>query len=293
MKSQFVRIGLFAKHSHTQDKSVSDTFLKLIKFLDKRGHDIVIESKSTIFLSKHRFFTVHEQELGKHCDLVIVIGGDGSFLQAARAVAADQIPVLGINRGKLGFLADILPNKMEQELGNILEGHYQEEKRFLLHTTIIRKEDPSLEGIALNDVVLYSGSVSRMIEFEVYINDALVLRQKADGIITATPTGSTAYALSAGGPILYPTLNAMTLTPLSPHTLSSRPLVIDSQSEIKFIFTYPNNPDTKLSCDGQLHFDLNSSDEIIIKKYPLELTLIHPKQHQYFKVLREKLGWNT
>ncbi len=289
MSGHFTKIGLFAKHNNN---SVIDTLEKLIRFLKKRGHSLTIESQSAALIPNLPLPALERETLGKHCDLVIVIGGDGSLLNAARAVVKDEVPILGINRGRLGFLADILPRDMEQTLTPILDGRYQEERRFLLQANVHRAQKIVFEATALNDVVLYSGYVARMIDFEVSIDNLFVLRQQADGIIAATPTGSTAYALSAGGPILYPTLNAIALSPLCPHTLSSRPLVIDNQSEIKWHFTEENSGDAKLSCDGQLHFDLKPGDQIAIQKYPIELTLIHPKDHQYFAVLREKLGWS-
>jgi len=289
MLNQFQKIGLLANNN----TSIVDTFEKLIHFLTKGGYDLVVESQMANLFSKNHFFTAEREDLGKHCDLVIVVGGDGTLLNAARAVVSYQVPIVGINRGRLGFLADILPEHMEKELNLILNGHYIEEKRFLLDTTIIRHDRVVDHGIGLNDVVLYSGNIARMVDFEVYINELFVLRQQADGIITATPTGSTAYALSAGGPILYPTLNAMTMTPMCPHTFSSRPIVIDSLSQVKLMVSPENKTMPKLSCDGQLHFDLQPGDQILIKRHKHELTLIHPSQHEYFSVLREKLGWST
>ncbi len=289
MARQFQKIGLFAKHN---SKSITDTFEKVIRFLEKRGHSLLIEAQSETLLSKHHFPTSSKEELGKHCDLVIVVGGDGSLLNAARAIVPYQVPILGINRGRLGFLADILPADLEQQLGNILEGAYLKEQRFLLSAQVQRQGKIVKQDVALNDIVLYSGNIARMIDFELYINDHFVLHQQADGIITATPTGSTAYALSAGGPILYPTLNAMTIAPMCPHTLSSRPIVVDSNSRIKLIVAPNNQISPKLSYDGQLHFDLEINDHILVEKYPTELILIHPIHHEYFSVLREKLGWN-
>lgn len=293
--SQFKKIGLFAKHNNS---SVLDTFEKLIHFLEKRGHTLSIETESATLLThsrKHqqKFHTMPRAQLGENVDLVIVIGGDGSLLNAARAIVANRVPIVGINRGRLGFLADILPDDMEAALNDILDGHYLEEQRFLLNARIIRHQKTFAQSTALNDVVLYTGSIARMVDFEVYLNDQFVLRQQADGIITATPTGSTAYALSAGGPILYPTLKALTITPLCPHTLSSRPIVVADDCHIRLVVTPNNDIKPKLSCDGQQHFDLEAGDEIIIQKHPVELTLIHPQTHEYFSVLREKLGWST
>ena len=289
MPKSFHKIGLFAKHT---SKTVADTLERLIQFLTNRDYAIVIETQSASLLAKNPYPTKDRETLGSDCDLVIVVGGDGSLLNAARAVVSYQVPVLGINRGRLGFLADILPDMLEEELTSILNGTYIKEQRFLLDGHIERKGKTIAKNIALNDIVLYCGSVARMVDFEVYIDDHFVLRQQADGLVTATPTGSTAYALSAGGPILYPTLNAMTIAPLCPHTLSSRPIVVESNSQIKLVIMHNHNLSPKLSFDGQLHFDLEPGDEIYIQKHPFLLTLIHPTHHEYYMVLREKLGWN-
>lgn len=291
MPQAFPTIGLFAKHNTS---GVRDTFETLLSTLVARGHTLVIEEESASLLrSSHPFAMSAAGTIGAQSDLIIVVGGDGSLLNAARAVVADQIPVLGINRGRLGFLADILPNQIEQELGSILDGHYTQEQRFLLEAKVLRQGKIVMQGIALNDVVLYSGDIARMIDFEVFVNQRFVVRQQADGMIAATPTGSTAYALSAGGPILYPTLNAIVMVPLCPHTLSNRPIMVDGDSEIKLGITENAGLSPKLSYDGQNHFDLASGDEIFIQKHAFTLPLIHPLNHEYFSVLREKLGWNA
>ncbi len=290
MPLAFTRIGLFAKHNNT---SVSDTLKKLVIYLQAKGHTLFIETESNVLLADTPLTSVAREEIGALVDLIIVVGGDGSLLNAARAVVAHQIPVLGINRGRLGFLADILPHNMEQELEAIFAGQYLKEQRFLLSAQVKRHNTVVMQEIALNDIVLYNGGLARMIDFEVYVNDQFVLRQQADGIITATPTGSTAYGLSAGGPILFPTLNAITITPMCPHTLSNRPIVVDGNSQIKLVVTESNNIAPKLSYDGQVYFDLEIGDEILIKKHDCEFTLIHPSHHEYFSVLREKLSWNV
>jgi NAD+ kinase len=291
MTTPFKRIGIFVKHNSTD---VLHTLVKLISFLTKRGHILKIEQNSAALLdNKKDVELVSRDELGVDTDLVIVIGGDGSFLNAARVVVPHQVPMLGINRGRLGFLADVLPDSLEENLSAILEGHYIEEHRTLLTATINRENKKMAESTALNDIVLYSGSLARMIEFEVYINDQFVLRQRSDGLITATPTGSTAYALSGGGPILYPTLKAFVIVPMFPHTLTSRPIVVDYTSRIEIVVSKNNSIFPKLSFDGQIHFDLAPDDRIEIQKLESELKLIHPKHHDYFAVLREKLGWST
>ncbi len=290
----FKKIGLFAKFDSIP---IAQTLEKLISFLLERDYQLSIEQNSAAklnpkVLNSHSVSIIAREELGKHSDLVIVVGGDGSFLNAARAVVPYKIPMLGINRGRLGFLADILPQDMEKDITEILSGHYMEEHRSLLQVHVKRDNNIIAEGIALNDIVLFSGNVARMIEFEVIINDQLMLRQRSDGLITATPTGSTAYALSGGGPILYPTLGAFVLVPMFPHTLTSRPIVVENNRVIEVHININNEIFPKLSCDGQLHFDLKPNDRLFIEKYPIELKLIHPKHHDYFMVLREKLGWS-
>jgi len=288
LMKHFYRIGLFAKQS---DASVLPTLQKLIHFLKKQGAQLILEKHTANLGADPTLPAVEKEALGKHCDLAIVVGGDGSLLNLSRALVADQIPVLGVNQGKLGFLVDILPDVLETELGHILNGQYLEERRFLLEATIQRQGREIAKTRALNDAVLHSNHYARMIDFEIYINEQFVLRQQADGAIVSTPTGSTAYALSAGGPILHPALNAISITPLCPHTLSSRPMVIDNSNRIALIVSQKTASAT-LSIDGQIQFELQALDEITLKKYPIDLTLIHPKNYHYFSVLREKLGWN-
>lgn len=289
MSLQFKKIGLFAKHN---DNSVSKTFSKLIKHLKSRGHELLIEINSAKLLDDNNFKTLELDELGQKSDLIMVVGGDGSMLKAARGVCKYNVPLLGINRGRLGFLADIKPDEMIQKIDNILDGTYSIEKRFLLSASVIRNEKVIQNNTAFNDVVLYSSEVARMIEFEVYIDKRFMLRQRADGLITATPTGSTAYALSGGGPILYPTLDAITLVPMFPHTLTNRPIVLDVSSEIELCFTNNNDIPSKVSCDGQVHIPLEIGDKVLITKYEKNIQLIHPKEYNYFSTLREKLNWN-
>lgn len=270
MAGQFTRIGIFSK-PHGQD--IAETVQHLQSFLKNRKHEVV-------------------KDIGTDCDLVIVVGGDGSMLKAARSIVDYNIPIIGINRGNLGFLADINPQFLEQTLEPILQGEYQEELRTMLHATVIKDQKLQSEHLALNDVVLHHGDIARLIEFQVYIDDQFVLDQRSDGLITATPTGSTAYALSGGGPIIYPTLDVLSLVSMFPHTLSARPIVVNKNSTIRLVVTQRNDIAAKFSCDGQSHMSLNSGDEILIKAHVNNLRLLHPKGYSYYKVLQEKLGWN-
>lgn len=271
---------------------VADTIENLISFLKQPDVDLVVEKNTADMLSNTSSLTIKEKaEFAKDCDLVIVVGGDGSLIHAAHCVIDHDVPILGVNRGRLGFLTDINPSEIETQITQVLSGKYIEEKRFLLHALIKREGVIEAQENALNEVVLYAGDVARMIEFEIYIDGKFVSTQRSDGLIIATPTGSTAYALSAGGPILEPGLEAIVLVPMFPHTLSNRPIVINSHSEIE-IYLSPNlEAYPGVSCDGQAPILLSAGDRIFIRKYETPLRLIHPLDHNHYKTLREKLQW--
>ncbi len=221
---------------------------------------------------------------------MIVVGGDGSLLHAAHAVVRDEIPVLGINRGRLGFLTDIHPTELDK-IKAILEGKYILEKRFLLEARIEYQHSVLGEGSALNEVALIPSSVPHMTEFEVYIDDQFVCSQNSDGLIIATPTGSTAYALSGGGPILHPNLDAIVIVPMFPHTLSMRPIVIEGNQRITVVITPNNLHLPRLTCDSQGFMNTPPGSHIHIQKKPRHLHLIHPLDYSYYETLRSKLHW--
>lgn len=291
-KNLFTRIGLYSK---PEGSAIKESLKALFAFLeDRHKHVILFETETAALLDiPIQNKILPRKELGEHCDLIIVIGGDGSLLKAGRAIVDYNVPILGINRGNLGFLADIKPEQLETYLANILDGEYVEDERCLLHVEIIRNDKSIFSNKAINDVVLYNGDMARLMEFEIFIDNQFVMHQRSDGIITATPTGSTAYALSAGGPILYPALHAISLVPLYPHTLSSRPIVVQDSSLIRYLLPNKKNIQHKLACDGQIHAVLAPNDEIFIKKHNYSLKLIHPKNHNHFSLLRSKLGWST
>lgn len=285
----FTTIGLFAKHTGS---GIAETLQHLKNFLTERGHKVVFESNIARLIDVPTSQAIAATHIGTKSDLIIVIGGDGSLLKAARAIAASQTPILGINRGNLGFLADVKPSCVEATLEQILSGKFYKEQRTMLQISIKQQNKIVAEHLALNDVVLHHGDIARLIEFQVFINDHFVVDQRADGLIASTPTGSTGYALSGGGPIVYPTLEVLTLLPMFPHTLNSRPIVIPKQSKIKIRLKPNNRFDAKVSCDGQTHFPLAAGDEIHICAYEKDISLLHPESYNYFTVLREKLGWN-
>ncbi|RLA06312.1 MAG: NAD(+) kinase [Gammaproteobacteria bacterium] len=223
-------------------------------------------------------------------DLIIVLGGDGSMLAAARAFAAQEIPLLGINLGRLGFLTDIPLNEMEPVLDEIFAGNLREERRLLLQMDILRNGDLIAKEVAFNDVVLHKWESLRMVEFETFVDDHLVHRQRADGMIVSTPTGSTAYALSTGGPIADPAMEAILLVPISPHAMTGRPMVVPGSSRIEIKLMVPAI-DTRVSYDGQGNLKLSGADVLRITASPHKARLIHPADYDYFELLRTKLHW--
>jgi NAD+ kinase len=285
----FRNIGLVGRMGSLR---VVETLKRLNAFLLKQGYAVIIEEATADLIPGHHTQTSSKKMLGEICDLVIVVGGDGSLLGAARALAGSNVPVLGVNRGRLGFLTDITPAELESQVGDVLAGKYVEESRFLLDVYVKRNGDPIGYGSALNDVVLHPGKSTRMISFDLYVEGQFVHSQRADGLIVATPTGSTAYALSAGGPIMHPRLDAVVLVPMFPHTLSSRSIVVDGNSEIKVVIDERNEIYPQVSCDGQSHIATAPGDYVSIGKKPQKLRLIHPMNHNFYQICRDKLGWS-
>ncbi len=286
---KFKSIGVITK---PQAESASKTLQSLFEYLKTKDCEVLIDQHIPDTINNFSFRKVSRDEIGKQCDLAIVVGGDGTILNAVRSLSEANVPLLGINVGRLGFLADISPDEMEKSLDEILSGEYREEQRFLLEMQVLRDEKVIFEGDAFNDVVVHIRDVARMIEFETRINDEFVNHQRADGIVVSTPTGSTAYALSSGGPILHATLDAITLVPISPHTLSSRPLVVDSNSHIKILICNTKDGIAQATCDGHMSTDVHVGDHININRKPGKITLLHPKKHNYFEILRAKLHWS-
>ncbi len=285
----FRNIGLTGRLS---GRSVSQTIEQLIQILSKQDINIVLESSIAQAFAHHTLQESSLRLLGEVVDLVIVVGGDGCLLGTARALAKYDTPVVGVNRGRLGFLTDVLPQQLEQRLAEILSGQFILEERFLLDCLVKRQRNRIGSGDALNDVVLHPSKVVEMLEFELFIDGQFVYAQRSDGLIVATPTGSTAYALSGGGPIMHPQLDAIVMVPMFPHTLSSRPIVVNSNSEIKIIMGQIKQAPPHISCDGQEGIQLAAEDVIYIRKKPHKLRLLHPKEHTFYEACRSKLGWS-
>ncbi|QMV13651.1 NAD(+) kinase [Vibrio spartinae] len=291
MKKSFGVIAIIGK---PRDQSAIQTHRELYQWLSEQGYSVFIDDRlSNILTDLPPECFSPLLELGKKADLAIAVGGDGNMLGAARVLSRFEIRVIGVNRGSLGFLTDLNPEDFQAALQKVLEGEYIEEERFLLETEIHRNGQIKSHNAALNEAVLHPGKIAHMIEFEVYINDVFAFSQRSDGLIVSTPTGSTAYSLSGGGPILSPSLNAISLVPMFPHTLSSRPLVVDGDCRIKLSVS-PNNRGTQeISCDGQISLPVSPGDEVLIYRSPNKLHLIHPKDYSYYHVLRNKLGWSS
>ncbi len=286
----FKNIGLIGRLGSTK---VVDTLKRLMHFLDERDYHVIIEDRTATVLLDHGHPEASRRTLGELCDLVIVVGGDGSLLGAARTLCHSGTLVLGVNRGRLGFLTDISPDELEERVGQVLAGQYEVEERFLLDAELYRDGTQVGSGDALNEVVLHPGKAVRMIEFELFIDDQFVYSQRSDGLIIATPTGSTAYALSGGGSIMHPKLDVIELVPMFPHTLSSRPIVIDAASEIRVHIGETNQTYPHISCDGQTRAVAKPDDVLVVKRKPQRVHLVHPPGHNFYEVLRSKLGWSN
>lgn len=288
----FRNIGIIGR----EGSGVVESLQRLIQFLCRRGLNVVIgdhiehlvtpEQRADVRISSRKM-------IGEVSDLIIVVGGDGSLLSAARMLSRYDVPVLGVNRGRLGFLTDVSPDEIEVRVGEVLDGQYLLEKRFLLDATVKHNGEPIGVADALNDVVVNSGTSAKMIEFELYIEGEFVYRQRSDGIIVSTPTGSTAYSLSGGGPIMHPRLDAIVLVPMFPHTLSARPIVVDGNSEIKLVICESNQSPVPLTCDGQVNLTAQPGDAVYVTKKPHKLKLIHPLTHSFYASCRDKLGWGA
>lgn len=288
MKATFNTIGIISKFS---DVTIGGTVATLVNFLLERDLKVILDSSAAKTLPPCDLETVDTHQLGDMCDLAIVVGGDGTILHSARSLAESDIPLVGINLGRLGFLADISPADMMDKLSEILDGSYFEEERFLLHSKVMRGGDVINEGYAFNDVVIHKWNSVRMIEFETFVDGQLVNSQRSDGMIISTPTGSTAYALSSGGPLLCPDMNAMILVPICPHTMSNRPLVINADSVVELVVKPGNQPHVRITMDGQDNLEIHDEDRIVVSKKPRPVRLIHPAGHDHFQLLRAKMGW--
>lgn len=285
---RFASVALVGKYMDASAlQLMQDDLTQLALHLLQRGLHVYIEANTAGFVGYQGFHTASLDEIGQLADLVIVMGGDGTMLSVARSLRDTAVPLVGINRGRLGFLTDLQTDTMLAEIDRILDGEFQIESRMLLQSEVWHHETQQQQVFALNDVVIKSAF--RLIELEVRVNQQFVSRQRADGLILTTPTGTTAYALSTGGPIMHPDLDAISIVPISPHTLSYRPITVPADSVIEV--TVMHADDAQLSFDGQGQYPLSAGDRIRIQRAKQEIQLLHPQAYCYFDMLRNKLNW--
>ncbi len=289
MKNGFNTVAIVARRLTDR---ILESITKIDTILSGLGIQTLLEEKVLKELGLNRDNAIAARaELGGMADLVIVVGGDGSILGVSRDLAGSGVPVVGVNRGSLGFLAAISPDEIDEKFGQILSGDYSIEDHFLLEAQVFRQGDLMSSSTALNDVVVNPSSMSRMMEFDLLVNEEFVYNQKSDGIIVASPTGSTAYALSAGGPIMHPKLDALVVVPMFPHTLTSRPLVVNGDSSVTVRIIDAAEGAPQLSCDSQVNLPLQVGDNVTINKSIDPLKLLYPSGHSFYESCRSKLDW--
>lgn len=285
--SLFSHIGIFTKPN---DVRVDHTLRQLYHYLLQGGYQVFCDQNAGLILDLP---AMPSEALAERIDLAIVVGGDGTLLGAGRLLARYEVPIVGVNLGRVGFLVDVSPQEMLSQLDEILKGAYREEQRLLLHAEAERDGELLGSGDAMNDVVLHVRNEIRMIEFHTRIDGNFVNTQRADGIVIATPTGSTAYALSSGGPIMHPALQAIALVPICPHTLSDRPLVLSSQCLIELQLDEERDVPARVSFDGHNNIQLEAGDTVRVRARPEKVRLLHPHSYDYFQILSSKLHWGV
>ena len=287
LPARFARVALVGR---PETPGLAQPLSRLADFLAARGHEVTLTTETAQSPTGAVYPVVDTATLGPAIDLDIVLGGDGTMLAIARQLAPHGVPLIGLNQGRLGFLTDIPLARMEATLGAMLDGRYVEERRTLIATTVERASGVREHAPALNDVVVNRGALGTMIECAVEIDGRFVYAMRADGIIVATPTGSTAYALSAGGPILAPEVPAFAIVPVAPHALTHRPIAVPDSAAIAIAVN--RGRDASVHCDGQAHFELAEGDRVALRRADHSARFLHPEGHDYFAMLREKLHWS-
>lgn len=288
MNFEFACVGLVGLPRHAD---AMETHRVLYQWLIAQGYCVIVEDAVAEKLQLTGARTASLEDIGMSVDLGVVVGGDGNMLRAAKAFVKHHVKLIGINRGTLGFLTDIAPEEAVEQLQAVLNGDYISDPRSLLEVQVRRDEEVLYSAKAVNEIILHPDKVAHMIEFSVEINRKPTFSQRADGLIIATPTGSTAYSLSAGGPILEPHLDAIVIVPMFPHVLTARPLVVAGSSLIHIRHFSHNESDLEITCDSQISLPVKYGNNILVKQSDDKLNLIHPTQYNYFCTLSSKLGW--
>lgn len=285
--AEFSTVAIIGKHG---DTSAADALRELAAFLEGRRHRVVFESATARELGCAPAQSMTPEQIGTHAQLAIVVGGDGTMLGIARQLAPYRVPLIGVNQGRLGFMTDIPSDRMLPVIGDMLDGKRESEQRSLLEGTVIREGQAIFHGFAFNDVVVARGSGAGMVELRVSVNGHFMYNQRSDGLIVATPTGSTAYALSAGGPILQPQIGGIAMVPIAPHALSNRPIVLCDSGVIEIEMA--NGRECSVNFDMQSLSVLQLHDRVVIRRSAHTVTFLHPQGWSYYDTLREKLHWN-
>lgn len=288
MNKTFSRIALVGK---VEDPRVADSMVALARHLRARGLAVLVDRGAAIAGLPDGIDRRPVEEFGREADLIVAIGGDGTMLFAAQLAIGRGVPLLGINRGRLGFLTDVSPEEMLGTFDAVLEGRYETDSRQLLDAHLTLADGRAAEYRALNDVVVQRHESGRMVELETRIDDRFVNTHGGDGLVIASSTGSTAYALSCGGPIIHPALGAVVIAPISPHTLSDRPIVVGRESRIEVRLVARSAARAQITCDGALLGDLEERSRLRVGPSSESITLLHPQGHDYFRLLRSKLHW--
>jgi NAD+ kinase len=284
-------IALIGKY---QSPEIAESLRLLTGYLYVRKINVLVEEETARnvgdLLSSLPWKSRDFASIGTQADIAIVLGGDGTMLNAARQLARYQVPLVGVNQGRLGFMTDIARSEMLVCMEDLLEGRFVPETRMLLDAEVLRDGECILSNLALNDVVVDKGAIGRMIEFELFIDGEFIYNLRSDGLIVATPTGSTAYSLSANGPILHPQISGIALVPLCPHALSNRPILVGDRNEIEIRIVHAT--DSRAHFDGQVTADLKQRDAVLIRRSEHSICLLHPPGYSYFAMLRQKLHWS-
>ena len=287
MTTAFTRAALIGKYNSPE---IAQPLLALGRFFEERGVEVMIDRLTASHIQRCPYPVLSLEELGERADLAIVLGGDGTMLNIARTFAPFDVALVGVNQGRLGFLTDISLDTMFETISSILDGKYVTEERMLLEAEVWSGAERVFEVLAFNDVVVSKGVKGSMIEFEVMVDEESIYTQRSDGLIVATPTGSTAYALSSGGPIVHPSLRLISLVPVCPHTLSNRPIVIGADCTVDIVVRKAVDP--RAHFDSHSRYELREGDRVSVRRYAHTIRLLHPVGHSYYAMLRQKLNWN-
>lgn len=294
MQPFFRNVAIIGKYQPPRTKGAPDTLCSAIRsvaaFVSAQGCELTLEAETAANVHLNDYPTLDLDGVGRHCDLGLVVGGDGTMLSVGRRLASHGTPLIGINKGRLGFITDIPLEDFEATLAPMLAGRYEEDIRPLMHGRVLRGRECVFEALALNDVVVNRDSTTGMVELRIEVDGGFVANQRADGVIIASPTGSTAYALSAGGPMLHPSIPGWVLVPIAPHTLTHRPIVLPDTAEV--VVELVSGRDASANFDMQSLATLRQGDRVVVHRSPYSACFLHPVGWSYFATLRKKLRWN-